>query len=95
MQHTHVNSKLGDFNIEHWPIHSEKKQRKNATRVTEHRARGRDTYGIQVNLILNFPLKSTIPCNMHCIMAILHKLVPLLDLVPHKKQKQLDLALVT
>ncbi len=74
--HTHIRD-LGDFKKEEWPMHTEQQRAAIVEAMTGHHTppKGTLTYGIVSSPILNFPLKRVIPCNMHCVMAILCKLV--------------------
>jgi hypothetical protein len=56
-------------------MHTEEERAAITAAVVEGTARDKDMYGIIAKPILAFALKKVIPCNMHCIMAILHKLV--------------------
>lgn len=70
-----VTRKLGDFNESKWPMHTEAARADLYKQVMEKNGQGRETYGIVSPPILSLPLLSIIPCNLHCIMAIMKKLV--------------------
>lgn len=59
-------------------MHTEESRADLYKQVKEKRnTQGRDMYGIITEPILSLLLLSIIPCNLHCLMAIMWKLVQL------------------
>src|SRR3989344_4371557 len=55
-------------------MHTQKARQKLVKKI-ENGEEEKSTYGIISTPILDFPVKQVVPCNMHCLMAILRKLV--------------------
>lgn len=66
---------LDKFKIHDWPMHKEEIRVDRYKRLKERNSRRVDMYGIIAEPIVQLPLLNIIPCNLHCIMAILRKLV--------------------
>ncbi len=65
---------LGNFQKKGWKMHTQKAQQKLVKKI-ENGEEEKSMYSIISTPILDFPVKQVVSCNMHCLMAILCKLV--------------------
>jgi len=76
---------LGNLTILEWPLHTDEVIEKAEENVEKATKKGKSTeycarryFGIQGKRLLRFPRSSIIPCNLHCFMGVMRKLVNLL-----------------